>query len=178
MLDCFIDKDESTEPLKMIIPTYVDDSSRIYTESLFTLPDGSAPQLTPDFVLLHILAKDLNTPTNTFLGHRYERRAGYRIIQECCPVIMEGKSFPRRMLKPAERSSTGRSLLDWLMLGKNWGFSVTIYSKSMSMLFGHWWLPHLATTGPTVLLNERKSLGVWRTRWIRRRGILLYSQLW
>ena len=28
----------------------------------------------------------------------------------------------------------------------------------MSMLFEHWWLPHLATTGHTVLLIERRPL--------------------
>lgn len=47
-------------PSKMIIPTYVVDWSRILIhESLFTIPDESAFQLTPDFVVLHILAKEL-----------------------------------------------------------------------------------------------------------------------
>ena len=105
-LDCFIDKDESTEPLKNDNPSVChrleQDPNTSVTESLITIPDGSAPQLTPDFAFLHILAKELNSPTNTFLRRRYERRAGYRIIHECCPVIMEVKSFPKRKLKPAQ----------------------------------------------------------------------------
>lgn len=105
-LDCFIDKDESAEPLKNddsdVSRRLEQDPDTSITESLFTIPDGSAPQLTPDFVVLHILAKELNTPTNALLRRRYERRAGYRIVHECCPVIVEVKSFPKRRLKSAQ----------------------------------------------------------------------------
>jgi len=104
-LDCFIDKDESTEPLKNDNPDISrrlkHDSDTSITESLFTIPDGSAPSSPLDFVVPHILAKELNTPTNALLRRRSERRAGYRIIHDCCPVIMEVKSFPKRRLKPA-----------------------------------------------------------------------------
>jgi len=71
------------------------------TESLMTIHDGSAPQLTPDFAILHILAEKLRYPTNARLRCRYEHRAGYRILHECCPVIVEIKPFPSRSVKPA-----------------------------------------------------------------------------
>jgi hypothetical protein len=103
-LDILRDKDESMEPIEdqnPAAPSAEQDSDSSITESLFTIPDGSAPQLTPDFVALHILAKKLRFPTNTHLRHRYERRAGYRINHECCPLIMEIKSFPSRSLTPA-----------------------------------------------------------------------------
>jgi hypothetical protein len=108
-LDCFRDKDESTEPIKdnnldTLGRRLEQDPDTSIAESLFTIPDGSAPQLTPDFVALHILAKELNMPTTALLVRRYERRAGYRITHECCPLVMEIKSFPKRGLKPARLS--------------------------------------------------------------------------
>jgi len=84
-----------------------------------TVPDGSAPQLTPDFVALHILAKILRFPTSNHLRRRYEHRAGYRIIHECCPLIVEIKSFPSRNLTPArfKKELTIRLETAWKDLG-------------------------------------------------------------
>ena len=102
-LDLFRDKDESTEPFEDQNPAAQNteqDPDTSITNSLFTVPDGSAPQLTPDFVVLHILAEKIRFPTNARLRRRYEHRAGYRIIHECCPVIVEIKSFPSRSVTP------------------------------------------------------------------------------
>jgi len=102
-LDCFRDKDEGVEPIKQEYPHAEDteqDPDTSIALSLFTIPDGSAPEVFPDFVVLHILAKELKAPTNALLRHRYERRGGFRIIHECCPLVMEIKSFPERRLKP------------------------------------------------------------------------------
>jgi len=73
-----------------------------FAESLCTIPDGSAPQIIPDFVALHILAKKLKFSSNPRRRRRYDRRAGYRLIHECCPLVVEIKSFPRRDLSPAD----------------------------------------------------------------------------
>ncbi|KAF8811528.1 hypothetical protein BYT27DRAFT_7089352 [Phlegmacium glaucopus] len=102
--DTLRDKDENIEPIEDQNPATLNaeqDPDTSITESLFTVRDGSAPQLTPDFVALHILAEKLRFPTNARLRRRYERRAGYRITHGCCPLIMEIKSFPSRSLTPA-----------------------------------------------------------------------------
>ena len=101
-LDLLRDKDESTEPFENQKPIPQDPDTSI-AESLITVPDGSAPQLTPDFVALHILAEKFSFPTNARLSvrRRYEHRAGYRIIHECCPLIVEIKSFPSRSVTRA-----------------------------------------------------------------------------
>ncbi|KAH9061129.1 hypothetical protein EDB87DRAFT_1576497 [Lactarius vividus] len=65
-----------------------------------TIPDGSAPQITPDFIALHIRAEELAPDPHH--RNRFERRAGYRIIHECCPLSVEIKSFPSRRLSPAD----------------------------------------------------------------------------
>ncbi|KAM6499952.1 hypothetical protein JOM56_005460 [Amanita muscaria] len=104
-LDVLRDKDESIEPIEDQNPAALNteqDPDTSITESLFTVPDGSAPQLTPDFVALHILAEKLRHPSNARLRRMYERRAGYRITHECCPLIMEIKSFPSRSLTQAK----------------------------------------------------------------------------
>ena len=102
-LDLLRDEDESIEPFEDQNPatsnTQQDPDTSI-AESLMTIPDGSAPQLTPDFAILHILAEKLRYPTNARLRCRYEHRAGYRIIHECCPLIVEIKPFPSRSVKP------------------------------------------------------------------------------
>lgn len=102
-LDCFRDADESVNALKNETPNIIvdieQDPDTSITDSLFTVPDGSAPQAIPDFVALHILTKKLVLPYNTHLRSRYERRAGYRIIHECCPLVVEIKAFPARKLK-------------------------------------------------------------------------------
>ena len=103
-LDLLRDKDESTEPFEDQNPTAQNteqDPDTSITNSLFTVPDGSAPQLTPDFVILHILAEKLRYPTNARLRRRYEHRAGHRITHECCPLVVEIKTFPSRNLTPA-----------------------------------------------------------------------------
>ena len=121
-LDILRDKDESTEPFEDQNPaalnTHQDPDTSI-TESLMTVPDGSAPQLTPDFVVLHILAKKLRFPTNNRLRRRYEHRAGYRIIHECCPIVVEIKSFPSRSVTPAKfkKEVTIRLETAWKDLG-------------------------------------------------------------
>ena len=105
-LDLLRDKDESNEPFEGQKPAALNtevteqDPDTSITESLMTVSDGSAPQLTPDFVALHILAKTLRYPTNNHLRRRYEQRAGYRIIHECCPLVVEIKPFPSRSVKP------------------------------------------------------------------------------
>jgi hypothetical protein len=104
-LDMLRDMDESSEVFEDQNPAVLNrkqDPDTSITESLKTVPDGSAPQLTPDFVALHILAEKLSYPTNRRLRLRYEHRAGYRIIHECCPLIVEVKSFPSRSLTPAK----------------------------------------------------------------------------
>ena len=104
-LDILRDKDESIEPIEDQNPAAQNteqDPDRSIAESLITVPDGSAPQLTPDFVALHILAEKLRFPTNAHLRRRYEHRAGYRITHECCPLIVEIKTFPSRNLTPAK----------------------------------------------------------------------------
>ncbi|KAF8814275.1 hypothetical protein BYT27DRAFT_7219891 [Phlegmacium glaucopus] len=102
-LDCFRDTDESVDALKHETPNIVLDTEQdpdtSIAESLFTVPDGSAPQAIPDFVALHILTKKLVLPSSAHLRSRYERRAGYRIIHECCPLVVEIKAFPARKLK-------------------------------------------------------------------------------
>jgi hypothetical protein len=105
-LNILRDKDESVEPIEgqnlNPAPQNTEhDPDTSITNSLFTVADGSAPQLTPDFVALHILAKKLSFPTNAGLRCRYERRAGYRIIHKCCPLVVEIKSFPSRNARPA-----------------------------------------------------------------------------
>ena len=103
-LDLLRDEDESSEPFDDQDPAALNtqqDPDTSITESLMTIPDGSAPQLTPDFAILHILAVKLMYPTNTRLRRRYEHRGGYRIIHECCPLILEIKPFPSRSVKPA-----------------------------------------------------------------------------
>jgi hypothetical protein len=108
-LDCLTerDTDESTQPITQDAspapaaqPEQDPDTS--FALSLLSAHDGMAPELFPDFVALHILAKELNAPTNAELRRRFERRAGFRIIHECCPVIMEIKPFPGRRLKPTK----------------------------------------------------------------------------
>jgi hypothetical protein len=67
------------------------------TDSMTTVPDGNAPQLFPDFIILHFLAKHLP------LGHpRFQHLAGLQITHECCPLVAENKSFPRRSLSGAK----------------------------------------------------------------------------
>ena len=73
-LDILRDKDESIEPIEDKNPAALNteqDPDTSITNSLFTVPDGSAPQLTPDFVALHILAKKLKFPTNASLRGMY-----------------------------------------------------------------------------------------------------------
>ena len=48
------------------------------------------------------LAEKLRISTNTRLRRRYEHRAGLRITHECCPIVVEIKSFPSRNLTPAK----------------------------------------------------------------------------
>jgi len=104
-LNLFRDADESVDTIKddePEIPDIEQDPDTSFAESLFTIPDGSAPQVIPDFVALHILAEKLNFPSNARLRRRYERRTGYAIIHECCPLVVEIKAFPTRDLKPAK----------------------------------------------------------------------------
>jgi len=146
----------------MIIPTYLVDSRRIRIHlsqspcSLYQM--DQLPSSPLDFVVPHILVKELNTPTNALLRRRSERQAGYRIIHDCCPVIMEVKSFPKRRLKLARFN--GEVLARLADARQDLGFQCYHLYKSMSMLFERSWLPHLATTGPTVLFIERRHLGV------------------
>ena len=103
-LNILRDKDESFEPIEdhdRVPQNIENDPDTSITNSLFTIPDGLAPHSTPDFVALHILAKKLRFPTNASLRCKYERRAGYRIIHECCPLVVEIKPFPSRSVKPA-----------------------------------------------------------------------------
>lgn len=107
-LDLFRDSDESPvhimheEPDISSLPDIEQDPDISFAESLRTIPDGSAPQIVPDFVALHILAEKLEFSSIPRRRHRYERRAGYRIIHECCPLVVEIKSFPGRDLSPAD----------------------------------------------------------------------------
>jgi hypothetical protein len=121
-LDTLRDKDESIEPIEDQNPAAQNteqDPDTSIAESLITVPDGSAPHLTPDFVALHILAEKLRFPTNASLRRRYERRAGYRITHECCPLIVEIKSFPSRSMTPAKfkRELAIRLETAWKALG-------------------------------------------------------------
>ena len=105
-LNVLRDSDETVEPIEDQNPApqnteQLEDPDISITNSLSTIADGSASQRTPDFVALHILAKKLSYPTNAHLRVRYERRAGYRIIHECCPLVVEIKSFPSRSATPA-----------------------------------------------------------------------------
>ena len=103
-LDLFRDPDERPvsitheEPDISKCPSIEQDPDISFAESLRTIPDGSAPQIIPDFVALHILAKKLEFSSDPRRKRRYERRAGYRIIHECCPLVVEIKSFPKRHL--------------------------------------------------------------------------------
>jgi hypothetical protein len=104
-LNLFRDADESVNAIKHDepeIPNIDQDPDTSFAESLFTVPDGSAPQVIPDFVALHILAEELNFPANARLRRKYERRTGYGIIHECCPLVVEIKAFPTRDLGPAK----------------------------------------------------------------------------
>ena len=105
-LNVLRDSDESVEPIEDQNPAHqnteqLEDPDISITNSLSTVADGSTSRRTPDFVALHILAKKLSYPTNAGLRVRFERRAGYRIIHECCPLVVEIKSFPSRSVKPA-----------------------------------------------------------------------------
>jgi hypothetical protein len=118
-LDLFRDLDESSvsttheEPEISNCPNIEQEPDISFAESLCTIPDGSAPQIIPDFVALHILAKKLEFSPNPRRKRRYERRAGYRIIHECCPIIVEIKSFPRRDLSPADFEKKLDIRLSW-----------------------------------------------------------------
>ena len=94
-LDLLRDKDESTENQNSI----PQDPDTSIAESLITVPDRSAPQLTPDFVALHILAKKLSFPTNACLSQTPVRALSR--IHECCLLIVEIKSFPSRSVTRA-----------------------------------------------------------------------------
>lgn len=99
------DEDESVEAIRVEDPQILDieqDPDTSLAESLFTIPDGSAPQVIPDFVALHIQAEELKYPSKARHKRRYEQRAGYRIIHECCPLVVEIKARPSRRLKPAK----------------------------------------------------------------------------
>jgi hypothetical protein len=102
------DPDESSvaiaheEPEIWNYPDIEQDPDVSFAELLCTILDGSTPQIIPDFVALHILAEKLEFSSNPRRKRRYERRAGYRIIHECCPLVVEIKSFPRRDLSSAD----------------------------------------------------------------------------
>ena len=109
-LDCFIDKDESTEPLKIDNPDLCrrleQDPDTSITESLYTIvPDGSAPQLTPDFVVLHILAKELVNIRLPMLSSDVDMSGG-QVTGSFSNAVRSSwrlyKSFPKRRLKPAQ----------------------------------------------------------------------------
>ena len=110
-LDLFRDPDESSVSITHEEPEISNpqdikqDPDISFAESLCTIPDRSAPQIIPDFVALHILAKKLEFSSEPYRKRRYERRAGYRIIHECCPLVVEVKSFPKRSLSPAKFES-------------------------------------------------------------------------
>jgi len=118
-LDLLWDMDECPvaitheEPETSSHPDIEHDSDTSSTGSLHTIPDGSAPQVIPDFIALHILAKKLRFPPNPRHRHRYERRAGYRIIHECCPLVVEIKTFPTRNLSPADLKTMIDVRLGW-----------------------------------------------------------------
>ena len=111
----------------------------------------SAPQLvTPDFVALHILVEILQNPTNNHLRRRYEHRAGYRIIHECCPLVVEIKPFPSPIsVKPA---TFRREILSRLAAAKKaWDTSVTTSSSDINMHFGQLQWRRVAITGHILL---------------------------
>ena len=99
-LDLLRDPDESSiaiaheEPEISNYPDIEQDPDISFAESLCTIPDGSAPQIVPDFVALHILAEKLEFSSgNPRRKRRYERRAGYRVIHECCPLVVRSNLF-------------------------------------------------------------------------------------
>jgi len=105
-MDLFKDHNESAEAIRVEdsqISDIEQNPDTSLAESLFTnVPDGRAPQVIPDFVALHIQAEKLNFPSKARHKRRYEQRAGFRIIHECCPLIVEIKAFPTRRLMPAK----------------------------------------------------------------------------
>jgi hypothetical protein len=102
-INLFKDLDESAEAIKVEDPEILNierDPDTSLAESLLTIPDGSAPQVIPDFVALHIRAEKLKFPSKARHRRRYDQRAGYRIIHECCPLVVEIKAFPTRKQTP------------------------------------------------------------------------------
>jgi hypothetical protein len=63
------------------------------TDSVGTIPDGSAADLYPDFFIIHLLAKYLPV-----VHPHFSRLGGVVITHQCCPVIMENKKAPSRTL--------------------------------------------------------------------------------
>jgi hypothetical protein len=113
-INLFKDPDESGEAIRVEdseVPDIERDPDTSLAESLLTIPDGSAPHVIPDFVALHIRAEKLNFPSKARHKRRYEQRAGYRIIHECCPLVVEIKAFPTRRLTPGNFRRTLSSRL-------------------------------------------------------------------
>ncbi|KAI9438570.1 hypothetical protein H4582DRAFT_1949489 [Lactarius indigo] len=86
-LDLLQHTDKSPRP----VATHEQDPDVSSTESLRDIPDGSASRTIPDFIALYILAEELAPKPH--YRNRFERRVVYRIIHECCPLIVEIKSF-------------------------------------------------------------------------------------
>jgi hypothetical protein len=102
-INLFKDPDESTEAIRVDDPEILNierDPDTSLAELLLTILDGSAPQVIPDFVALHIRAKKLKFPSKAHHRRRYDQRAGYRIIHECCPLVVEIKVFPTHKQTP------------------------------------------------------------------------------
>ncbi|KIM73006.1 hypothetical protein PILCRDRAFT_15614 [Piloderma croceum F 1598] len=59
------------------------------TDSVGMIPDGSAADLYPDFVIIHLLAKSLPV-----VHPHFSHLGGVVITHQCCPVIMENKKAP------------------------------------------------------------------------------------
>ena len=77
------------------------------TDSVGTIPDGSAAELYPDFVIIHLLAKSL--PVN---HPHFNRLSGLVITHQCCPVIVENKKAPSRTLTGDKLAWAVDALLD------------------------------------------------------------------
>jgi hypothetical protein len=77
------------------------------TDSVGTIPDGSAAELYPDFVIIHLLAKSL--PVN---HPHFNRLGGLVITHQCCPVIVENKKAPSRTLTGDKLAWAVDALLD------------------------------------------------------------------
>jgi hypothetical protein len=67
-------------------------------ESTNTTPMTDRRRLTPDFVILHFIASNLQPDTPHFY-----RRAGLGITHECCPLIVECKRAPSRQLEGPDK---------------------------------------------------------------------------